>query len=127
MLNPAWVEREEPLPHCPLPACRRGGACQHPTEKDPCRRLHETREAFYTALARKIDRIRREIIASRPPGMVVEVAEPGSPLFESRHKALYDMLRAADQAHSAKEMAARAAKERQAKKQKPARAGGDGA
>jgi len=123
MLNPAWVEREEPLPHCPLPACRRGGACQHPTEKDPCRRLHETREAFYTALARKIDRIRREIIASRPPGMVVEVAEPGSPLFESRHKALYDMLRAADQAHSAKDMAERATKERQAKKQKPARAG----
>ena len=45
-------------------------------------------------------------------------------LFERRHKALYDMLRAADQAHSAQEMAARAAKERQAKKQKPASAGG---
>jgi len=124
MLNPAWVEREEPLPHCPLPACRRGGTCQHPTEKDPCRRLHETREAFYTALARKIDRIRREIIASRPPGMVVEVAEPGSPLFERRHKALYDMLRAADQANSAREMAERAAKEKERQNEKPANAGG---
>ncbi len=123
MLNRAWVEREEPLPHCPLPACRRSGTCQHPTEKDPCRRLHETREAFYTALARKIDRIRHEIIASRPPGKVVKVAEPGTPLFERRDKALYDMFRAADQAHSAKDMAERAAKERQAKKQKPASAG----
>ena len=123
MLNRAWVEREEPLPHCPLPACRRSGTCQHPTENDPCRRLHETREAFYTALARKIDRIRAEIIASRPPGKVVKVAEPGTPLFERRHKALYDMFRAADQAHSARDMAERAAKGKQRQNQKPASAG----
>jgi hypothetical protein len=123
MLNRAWDEREELLPHCPLPACRRSGTCQHPTEKDPCRRLHETRDAFYTALARKIDRIRAEIIASRPPGKVVKVAEPGTPLFERRHKALYDMFRAADQAHSAKDMAERAARGKQRQNQKPASAG----
>ena len=123
MLNRAWVEREEPLPHCPLPACRRSGTYQHPIENDPCRRLHETREAFYTALARKIDRIRHEIIASRPPGKVVKVAEPGTPLFERRHKALYDMFRAADQAHSARDMAERAARGKQRQYQKPSSAG----
>jgi hypothetical protein len=123
MLNRAWVEREEPLPLCPLPTCRRSSTCRHPSVQDPCRRLHMTREAFYRALAHKIDRLREEMIASRPPGMVVKVAEPGTPLFERRHKALYDMLRAADQANSAREMAERAAKEKQAQQEKPASAG----
>ncbi len=115
------ARNHSPIARCPPAAAAAPG--QHPTEKDPCRRLHETREAFYTALARKIDRIRAEIIASRPPGKVVKVAEPGTPLFERRHKALYDMLRAADQAHSAKDMAERAARGKQRQNQKPASAG----
>ena len=123
MLNRAWVEREEPLPHCPLPACRRSGTCRHPTDQDPCRRLHETREAFYRALAHKLDRLKKEIIARRPPGVVVKVAKPGTPLFERRHKALYDMLRATDQANSARQKAERAAKEKLGQSEKPASAG----
>lgn len=126
MLNRAWVEREEPLPHCPLPACRRGGTCRHPTDEDPCRRLHMTRDACYWALAHKIERLQMEMIAKRPPGKVVKVARPGTPLFERRMKFLYDSLRAADQANSAKEMAALEArrKQREAETNTPASADG---
>ncbi len=122
MPNSAWIEREERLPRCPLPRCRRAGTCLHPDDKDPCRRLYVTRDAFYRALARKIDRLREEVLARRPPGMVVEVAEPGSPEFERRMKFLYDLLRAADQADSKREMAEIAARKKQG--EKPASAGG---
>jgi len=105
MLNRAWIEREAPLARCPMPECRRSGTCHHSTDSDPCRRLHESRAAFYTKLARKIDRIVAQDIAARPPGVEVEEALPGTPEFERRLKILYDAMRARDIAESAAEMA----------------------
>ena len=116
MLNPAWVEREAPLRACPLAACRRSGICRHQTDQDPCRRLHETRDAMYTALAIKLDRFKAQLIAERPPGPVLPDPQPGSALYESGIKYVYEALRAADQADSAREKAKDAAGE----KQKPA-------
>lgn len=115
---PKWHEREVPLARCPLPACRRTQTCRHDSAQDPCRRFHETQIGFYYRIAAKIDRIRAEVIAARPPGTVVPVAEEGTPEFERRYSALYRALRERDQENSAIEMATPAA--RRAEKKKPA-------
>lgn len=70
-------------------------------------------------LAAKLDRIAAEIIASRPPGVVYEPTPPGTPAFERKLKFLYDSLRAADRAETARRMAEAATK-------KPAAAGRTG-
>lgn len=113
MLHPAWIEREAPLAACPLRSCRRDGVCRHASDRDPCRRLHQTKDEMRYELAAKLERIAAEIIASRPPGMVYEPTPPGTPAFERKLKFLYDSLRAADQAESARQMA-------EAKRTKPA-------
>ena len=108
MLNPAWVEREDTLGICPLAACRRSRTCHHTTEQDPCRRLHETRNDFYGRIAAKLDVLIAEGRARDPEGR--NRVPEGSPEFERRLKHLYDMLRAADIALTAREMAAKKAK-----------------
>ena len=108
MLNPAWVEREDTLGICPLAACRRSRTCHHATEQDPCRRLHETRDEFYGRIAGKIDVLLAEARIRDPEGR--NRVPEGSPEFERRLKHLYDMLRAADIAMTAREMAAKKAK-----------------
>jgi hypothetical protein len=117
---PKWYEREAPLTRCPLIQCRRSGTCLHSTQEDACRRHFMTQDEFYTKLAFKIDRILKEIIANRPPGKKVKVAEPGTPLFERRLKLLYDSLRARDDAECAAQLAAR-----RTGTEKPADAPGD--
>ncbi len=120
MLHPAWIEREEPLEACPLRACRRDGTCRHSTDRDPCRRLHQTQEQMRYELAAKLQRIGAEIIAARPPGMVYEPTPPGTREFELKLKFLYDSLRAADRADTARRMA-------EARMKKPAGTGSAGA
>jgi hypothetical protein len=112
MLNPNWVEREEPLAMCPLAACRRNGICHHTTDRSPCRRLHEPRDDVYDRISAKIDVLLAEARIRDPEGR--NRVPEGSPEFELRLKHLYDMVRAADIAQTAREMAA-------AKKAKPAR------
>lgn len=121
---PLWYEREQPLARCPLLKCRRSNSCGHSTEEDPCRRHYMTQEQAYTLWAYDINRRCKEMIANRPPGEVVEVAEPGTPLFEQRLSLLYRLLRERDQENSANEMAELARRRGGAKK--PATAPGDG-
>ena len=116
MLHPAWIEREAPLPRCPLARCRRSATCHHSTDDNPCRRLHETKDAMRMALAAKLRRLCKEAEARDPEGK--NYAPPGSPEQLRRIKIIYDMVRAADEANSANEMAKLAAR----KKPKPARA-----
>ena len=112
MRKRASVRREAPLAVCPLPACRRSGTCRHNTAADPCRRLFETQAHFYTQLARKIQRLQREALARRPPGVTVEVAREGTPEFEERLKHLYEGLRAREEAQSAEGMPELAARKK---------------
>lgn len=117
MLHGAWIEREAPLARCPLNACNRSGACRHPTDQDPCRRLYETKEAMRLALARKLAGLARA--ARRRDPEVRNYAAPGTPEFERRLKLIYEAVRAADAAHCAAEAA-----ERRRAKKKPASAQG---
>jgi len=114
MLHGAWIEREAPLARCPLNACRRGGACRHTTDQDPCRRLHETKDALRIKLANKFARRAKAARRRDPEGR--NSAAPGTPEFERRLKLIYETVRAADQANSAREMAEIAARKKQRKK-----------
>ena len=122
---PIWYERQPPLARCPLFACRRSQTCRHTTKEDPCRRFHMGQDEAYTSWADDLDRRRREMIANRRPGEVVEIAEPGSPLAEERLSLLYRLLRARDQEHSAQLMAERARARKAQKGRKPASTSGD--
>jgi hypothetical protein len=111
MLNRAWVEREAPLARCPLNSCRRTGTCTHSTETDPCRRLHETRDALYIRLAGKLRRMAAEAERRDPEGK--NFAAEGTPEFERRLRFLYDDLRDSeneDYARKLREAAARGGK-----------------
>ena len=112
MLNPAWIEREAPLPACPLAACRRNGCCHHATDQDPCRRLHETRDEVYARIAAKFDVLIAEARLRDPEGR--NRVPEGSLEFELRLKHLHEMLHAVDKAETEKRMAA-------ARKAKPGR------
>lgn len=118
-----WYEREQPLARCPLLECRRHSSCGHFTEEDPCRRLYMTQAQAYTRWAYDLDRRLKEIIASRPPDLKVEVAEPGTPLFEQRLSLFYRLLRERDQENTANELAELARRRGGAKK--PASTPGD--
>ena len=98
MKTRAWVERP-PLQRCPLGPCRRGGTCFHNTPTDPCRRTHQTRDAFYNAIADKIERMTAEARRRDPDGK--NFAPVGSPEFERRYSALYRSFRERDEAGSA--------------------------
>ena len=123
MLHPDWIERDDPPARCPLPACRRSGTCHHSTDQDPCRRLHQSRDECRNALAARIERLTRAQRAK--PGWQQNVAEEGSPEFERRMKILYDLLRAADEAGSARQREAAqkadGSPQHPAKQEKPAR------
>ena len=121
MLHPNWIEREAPLPRCPLPRCRRSATCHFPTDANPCRRLHQTKDEMRNALAEKLERMANEAAARDPEGK--HFAPEGSPEQLRRLKMIYDMVRAADQANSAREMAEIAARKKAMKTQKPASAG----
>ncbi|WP_421695528.1 hypothetical protein [Aestuariivirga sp.] len=101
-LHPAWIEREAPLARCPLNSCRRSGTCSHQESPTPCRRTHETKDAARNALADKIARLAAEIIAENPHNR--HHAEEGTPEFNRRLKRMYDGIRAADEANSARLM-----------------------
>ena len=120
MLHPNWIERGAPLPRCPLARCRRSATCHFPTDDNPCRRLHQTKDEMRVELARYLDKLTAEAVARDPEGK--NAVPPGSPEHERRYKLLYDLLRARDEANSATEMAELAAKRNAMKKQKPARA-----
>ena len=122
MLHPNWIEREAPLPRCPLARCRRSATCHFPTDANPCRRLHETKDEMRDKLSEKLERICAEAVARDPEGK--NYAPPGSPEQLRRLKLIYDTLRARDAAYCAQQAAERAAREKALKKQKPARAGG---
>lgn len=95
MLNAAWIEREAPLARCPLKSCRRDNTCRHSTDRDPCRRLHETKDAMRIKLAAKIDAFTAEIIRKNPD----RVRHPaGSPEQQRRLHAFHELLREADEA-----------------------------
>lgn len=98
MKTRAWVERP-PLQRCPLAPCRRSGTCCHNTPTDPCRRTHQTRDAFYNAIAEKIERMTAEARRRDPVGK--NFAAEGSPEFERRYTALYRAFRERDEASSA--------------------------
>lgn len=103
-----WMERERPLARCPVLRCRRSGQCLHALSgTKPCRRTHLTGDEARHELADKLDRMTAEL-RSRP-GWEKNYAAPGTPEFEMRLKMIYDMLRAADQENSAREMAAKRA------------------
>ena len=122
MLHPNWIERGAPLPRCPLARCRRSATCHFPTDDNPCRRLHQTKDEMRVELARYLEKLTAEAVARDPEGK--NAVPPGSPEHERRYKLLYDLLRARDEANSATEMAEIAARKVAQKKQKPARAGG---
>ena len=121
MLHPAWIEREAPLPRCPLARCRRSATCHHSTDDDPCRRRHQTKDEMRTELARYLDKLSAEATARDPEGR--NFAPEGSPEQLRRLKLLYDLLRARDEAHCAAKMAEIAARRKAQKKQRPAGAG----
>jgi hypothetical protein len=108
MLHPSWIEREAPLDACPLRACRRDGVCRHPTDKNPCRRLHEKTDAMRYRLAMKLQAMTEEAKRLDPEGR--NRVEPGSEEFERRLKAIKKMLHARDAAEVARKMAARKGK-----------------
>ena len=122
MLHPRWIEREAPLPRCPLARCRRSATCHHSTDDDPCRRLHQTKDEMRNELARYLARLTAEAAARDPQGK--NYAPPGSPEQLRRLKLIYDTLRERDAAYCAQQAAERAAREKALKKQKPASAGG---
>ena len=94
MLNAAWVEREAPLDKCPLAVCRRQGICRYPTDKNPCRRLYETKDEMREKLAAKLQRLTAEVKARDPEGK--NFAPAGSPEHERRLAHLKRMLWQAD-------------------------------
>lgn len=118
MLHPNWIEREAPLPRCPLARCRRSATCHHATDEDPCRRLHQTKDEMRNTLARKLEKLTAEAVARDPEGK--NAVPEGSPEHERRYKLLYDLLRARDEANSATEMAEIAARKAAKKRKKPA-------
>lgn len=120
MLHPAWVAREAPLARCPLGACRRSHTCRHPGDADPCRRLHETKEAMRSTLADKLENMAAQARRRDPHGM--NFAAEGTPEFEERMKFLYESVRAADEANCAAQKAAAQAQKN--KKPVTPRAGG---
>jgi len=67
MLNPLFIEREPPLPRCPLAGCRRSGRCRFPGEDDPCRRLYEDREAWRYRFHMRLIRMIRKETEGLPP------------------------------------------------------------
>lgn len=67
MLNPLFIEREPPLPRCPLAGCRRSGRCRFPGEEDPCRRLYEDREAWRYRFHMRLIRMIRKETEGLPP------------------------------------------------------------
>jgi hypothetical protein len=113
MLNAAWIEREAPLDRCPLAVCRRQGICRYPTDKDPCRRLHETKDEVREQLAATLQRLTAEARARDPEGK--NVAPAGSPEHERRLAHLKRVLWQRDHDHcmqQKEEAEARAAKRR---------------
>jgi hypothetical protein len=110
MLNAAWIEREAPLAVCPLIACRRDGRCRHSTDRDPCRRLHETKDEARYALAAKLEAFAREAERRDPEGK--NRVPEGSPEQERRLHFLKDLLHQADADECAREKAAAAAARR---------------
>ena len=103
MLHPAWIEREAPLARCPLKACRRDKTCHHSTGRDPCRRLHETKDEMRYKLARKIEAYTAEIIRKNPD----RVPHPyNSPAQQRQLHAIHEFLREADEADWQREKAA---------------------
>lgn len=113
MLHPAWIEREAPLAACPLRSCRRDGVCRHPTDRDPCRRLHETKDEARYKLAAKLEAFTREAMARDPEGK--HRVPEGSPEHERRMAFLKKLLHDADAAHCARQKAeAAAARKRKA-------------
>jgi hypothetical protein len=114
MLNPAWVERESPLDRCPLKSCQRDGVCRHATDRDPCRRLHETKDAMRYTLAKKLEAMTKEARRRDPEGR--NYAAPGTPEHERRMKALKEALYEADAAHCKRVMAAERAAAKAARK-----------
>lgn len=116
MNYPGWIEREAPLAICPRKTCRRSGLCARETGKRPCSRTHETKEAFYGALARVFDRINEENLRANPE-LRNRVPDPLE--VELKMKALKEMLNAIDEADMQKRLAAQ-------RQQKPAAAGTSG-
>jgi hypothetical protein len=94
MLNAAWIEREAPLDQCPLAACRRSKTCHYPTDRNPCRRLHETKEEMRMELAAKLEALTAEARRRDPEGK--NWVPDGSPEHERRLKILKQMLWQAD-------------------------------
>ena len=113
MLHPAWIEREAPLAACPLRSCRRDGVCRHSTDRDPCRRLHETKDAARYKLAAKLEAFAREAELRDPEGK--NRVPEGSPEQQRRLAFLKKLFDEADAAEYAREKAlAEAAQKREA-------------
>jgi hypothetical protein len=97
MLNAAWIEREAPLDQCPLAVCRRQGICRYPTDKNPCRRLYETKDEVREQLAATLQRLTEEARARDPEGR--NFAPAGSPEHERRMARLKRVLWQIDHDH----------------------------
>ncbi|MCB1380589.1 MAG: hypothetical protein KDK89_19815 [Alphaproteobacteria bacterium] len=52
-----FIARDAMLDVCPDFRCRRSGDCQRAQQGLPCRRSHESRDAFRVRLAAKLDRL----------------------------------------------------------------------
>lgn len=96
MLHPAWIEREAPLARCPRKDCRRSHSCRRPEGyKLPCQRLHETKEFFRWNLARKLERIKKDLLSGNPDGPSQPV-DHDSMEFQLKLKSMKEMLHARD-------------------------------
>lgn len=116
--NSVWVEREEPLPQCPMARCRRAGSCARMAvpwkNRLPCRQTHEHRDELYERVAAKIDKFTAELKRNRKPGDPDPTVPEGSPEFERRFAFLYNLFRERAEQYEAEQRAA-------AKQKKPAR------